>query len=99
MPLTCAIHATDRAASVALCREQSWSDAEAPVEETEYCAEAIHRHFLPGELERPLAGLRTVVDVGGSADVFFSPLAWHNQTAVSSRPHGWSAATHSGWSR
>jgi ubiquinone/menaquinone biosynthesis C-methylase UbiE len=56
-------------------RERDWWDAKAPDEEQDLADEAINRALRWREVERHLAGVRTVLDVGAGTGAFSIPLA------------------------
>jgi len=56
-------------------RERQWWDAKAPEEEEDLGDEAINRALRWREIERHLAGVRTVLDVGAGTGAFSIPLA------------------------
>lgn len=56
-------------------RERAWWDAKAPEEEQDLGDEAINRALRWLEIERRLAGIRTVLDVGAGTGAFSIPLA------------------------
>jgi SAM-dependent methyltransferase len=56
-------------------REQLWWDAKAAKEEIDSADEAINRALRWREIERHLAGVKTILDVGGATGSFSIPLA------------------------
>jgi len=56
-------------------REMAWWDAKAPEEEQDLADEAVNRALRWREIERHLAGVRTVLDVGAGTGAFSIPLA------------------------
>ena len=56
-------------------RERAWWDAKAPEEEQDLADEAINRVLRWREVERHLAGIRTVLDVAAGTGAFSIPLA------------------------
>jgi ubiquinone/menaquinone biosynthesis C-methylase UbiE len=56
-------------------RERAWWDAKAPEEEQDLADEAVNRALRWREIERHLAGVRTVLDVGAGTGAFSIPLA------------------------
>jgi SAM-dependent methyltransferase len=56
-------------------RERAWWDAKAPEEEQYLGDEAVNRALRWREIERHLAGVRTVLDVGAGTGAFSIPLA------------------------
>jgi SAM-dependent methyltransferase len=56
-------------------RERAWWDAKAPKEEQDLADEAVNRALRWREIERHLAGIRTVLDVGAGTGAFSIPLA------------------------
>jgi 2-polyprenyl-3-methyl-5-hydroxy-6-metoxy-1,4-benzoquinol methylase len=56
-------------------REKEWWDAKAPKEEQDRADEAINRALRWRVIERHLAGVETVLDVGGGTGAFSIPLA------------------------
>jgi SAM-dependent methyltransferase len=61
--------------SVDFDRERAWWDAKAPFEESDRADEVINRALRWREIDRHLAGLRTILDVGGGTGAFSIPLA------------------------
>jgi len=56
-------------------RERAWWDAKAPAEEQDLADEAVNRALRWREIERHLADVRTVLDVGAGTGAFSIPLA------------------------
>lgn len=56
-------------------RVRDWWDAKAPTEEQDLADEAVNRALRWREVERHLAGVRTVLDVGAGTGAFSIPLA------------------------
>lgn len=56
-------------------RERAWWDAKAPKEEQDLADEAVNRALRWREIERHLAGVHTVLDVGAGTGAFSIPLA------------------------
>ena len=56
-------------------RERAWWDTKAPKEDHDLADEAINRALRWREVERHLAGVRTILDVGGGTGAFSIPLA------------------------
>ena len=56
-------------------RERAWWDAKAPGEEQDLADEAVNRVLRWREIERHLAGVRTILDVGAGTGAFSIPLA------------------------
>lgn len=56
-------------------REQTWWDAKAPIEERDLEDEPINRALRWREIERHLAGVETILEVGAGTGVFSIPLA------------------------
>ncbi len=56
-------------------RERAWWDAKASKEEQDLADEAVNRALRWREIERHLAGIRTVLDVGAGTGAFSIPLA------------------------
>ena len=56
-------------------RERAWWDAKAPKEEEDLADEVVNRALRWREIERHLAGVRTVLDVGAGSGAFSIPLA------------------------
>jgi SAM-dependent methyltransferase len=56
-------------------RERLWWDAKAASEERDSDDEAVNRALRWREIERHLAGIRTILDVGGGTGAFSIPLA------------------------
>jgi len=56
-------------------RERAWWDAKACVEERDGLDEAVNRALRWREIERHLAGVSTILDVGGATGAFSIPLA------------------------
>jgi ubiquinone/menaquinone biosynthesis C-methylase UbiE len=56
-------------------RERAWWDAKAPDEEQYLADEAINRALRWREVERHLAGVRTILEVGAGTGAFSIPLA------------------------
>jgi SAM-dependent methyltransferase len=61
--------------TVDFTRERQWWDAKAPSEEQDLADEAVNRALRWREIERHLAGVRTVLDVGAGTGAFSIPLA------------------------
>jgi len=56
-------------------RERKWWDAKAPREERELSDESVNRALRWREIERHLADVKTVLDIGGGTGAFSIPLA------------------------
>lgn len=56
-------------------REKQWWDAKAAREEVDFADARINRELRWRELEKHLSGVKTILDVGGSAGAFAIPLA------------------------
>lgn len=56
-------------------RERCWWDAKALKEEQDLADEAVNRALRWREIERHLAGVRTILDIGGGTGAFSIPLA------------------------
>lgn len=56
-------------------REREWWDAKAPAEEHDLGDEFVNRALRWREIERHLAGVRTILDVGAGTGAFSIPLA------------------------
>jgi len=56
-------------------RERTWWDVKAPTEEQDLADEAVNRALRWREIERHLAGVRTILDVGAGTGAFSIPLA------------------------
>jgi SAM-dependent methyltransferase len=56
-------------------RERRWWDAKTPKEEQDLADEAVNRALRWREIERYLAGVRTVLDIGAGTGAFSIPLA------------------------
>jgi SAM-dependent methyltransferase len=56
-------------------RERQWWDAKAPQEELDRADEGINRALRWREIERHLAGVKTILDVGAGTGAFSIPLA------------------------
>jgi len=56
-------------------RERAWWEAKAPEEEQDLGDEAVNRALRWREIERHLAGVHTVLDVGAGTGAFSIPLA------------------------